>query len=107
MTQAELLRRIRFWLGLFVVGLVLSGLTAFPLRTELRGLVFLSNAGWVRPVALSTELLPWIERVRDGVEASYGGYPFLAYGTDWLAFAHQVIAVAFIGPWIDPVRNRW
>ena len=34
-------------------------------------------------------------------------YPFLAYGTDWLAFAHLVIAVAFVGPWLDPVRNRW
>ena len=34
-------------------------------------------------------------------------YPFLAYGTDWLGFAHLVIAAAFIGPWIDPVRNKW
>jgi hypothetical protein len=34
-------------------------------------------------------------------------HPFLAYGTDWLAFAHLVIAVAFIGPFIDPVRNKW
>ena len=34
-------------------------------------------------------------------------YPFLAYGTDWLAFAHLVIAVAFVGPYRDPVRNKW
>ena len=34
-------------------------------------------------------------------------YPFLAYGTDWLAFAHLVIAVAFWGPLRDPVRNVW
>jgi hypothetical protein len=32
---------------------------------------------------------------------------FLAYGTDLLAFAHLVIAVAFIGPHIDPPRNKW
>lgn len=31
----------------------------------------------------------------------------MAYGTDWLAFAHLVIAVAFIGPYRDPVRNSW
>jgi hypothetical protein len=31
----------------------------------------------------------------------------LSYGTDWLAFAHIVIAVAFIGPWRDPVKNIW
>jgi hypothetical protein len=31
----------------------------------------------------------------------------MAYGTDWLAFAHLVIAVAFWGPLRDPVRNVW
>jgi hypothetical protein len=31
----------------------------------------------------------------------------MAYGTDWLAFAHLVIAVAFWGPLRDPVRNIW
>jgi len=31
----------------------------------------------------------------------------MAYGTDWLAFAHLVIAVAFWGPLKDPVRNIW
>ena len=50
---AHPLTRVRVWLVLFIVGLVLSGVTAFP---------------------------------------------FMAYGTDWLAFAHLVIAVAFWGP---------
>jgi hypothetical protein len=34
-------------------------------------------------------------------------HPFLLYGTDWLAFGHFVIAIAFIGALRDPVRNRW
>ena len=34
-------------------------------------------------------------------------YPFLAYGTDWLAFGHFVIAIAFIGVLRDPVKNIW
>ena len=34
-------------------------------------------------------------------------YPFLSYGTDWLAFAHIVIAVAFIGPYKNPIKNIW
>jgi len=34
-------------------------------------------------------------------------YPFLSYGTDWLAFAHLIIAILFIGPLIDPVKNSW
>jgi len=49
----------------------------------------------------------WIEQVCRGVTETNARYPFIAYGTDWLAFAHLVIAVAFIGPWIDPVRNKW
>ena len=34
-------------------------------------------------------------------------FPQLAYGYDWLAFAHLVIALMFIGPFRDPVRNKW
>lgn len=34
-------------------------------------------------------------------------YPFIAYGTDWLAFAHIVIAIAFVGPLKDPAKNIW
>jgi hypothetical protein len=33
--------------------------------------------------------------------------PFLYYGADWLAFGHFVIAIAFIGALIDPIRNQW
>jgi hypothetical protein len=46
-------------------------------------------------------------RVRDALIDTNAKYPFLAYGTDWLAFAHLVIAVAFVGPLRDPVRNVW
>ena len=107
MDQAGVIRHIRFWLGVLMVGLVLSGITAFPLQTELGWLVELLHAGWVRPIAESTHLLAWVERVNEGVSATNASYPFLAYGTDWLAFAHLAIAVAFVGPYIDPVRNKW
>ena len=70
MTQSDHLRRIRGWLAVFIIGLVLSGITAFPLETELSWLASILHA-------------------------------------DWLAFAHLVIAVAFFGPYIDPVRNKW
>jgi len=49
----------------------------------------------------------WLVRVWLALSDTNVRYPFLAYGTDWLAFGHLVIAVAFIGPWIDPVRNKW
>ena len=107
MTQSEHLRRIRFWLAVFIIGLVLSGITAFPLETELSLLVSILHAGWLRPLPEVTGLLPWIERVYDALRTTNAFYPFLAYGTDWLAFAHLAIAVAFTGPFIDPVRNKW
>ncbi|MGA3129431.1 MAG: hypothetical protein ABSD59_01430 [Terracidiphilus sp.] len=101
------LRRIRIWLAIFIAGLVLSGLTAFPLAAELRWLVALLHTGWMEPVAQSTGLLAWVERVNKALVTTDARYPFLAYGTDWLAFAHLAIAIAFIGPYLDPVRNKW
>ena len=101
------LRHIRIWLAVFIAGLVLSGLTAFPLATEMHWLVSALHTSWIEPVAQSAGLLAWIERVSGALAATDARYPFLAYGTDWLAFAHLVIAVAFIGPLIDPVRNKW
>ena len=107
MKRPDYLRRIRFWLAVFIAGLVVSGITAFPLQTELGWLDSLLHSSRVREMAEFTGLLPWIERVHEGLRATNGRYPFLAYGTDWLAFAHLVIAVAFIGPYIEPVRNKW
>ena len=107
MAHPDHLRRIRFWLAAFIAGLVLSGLTAFPLQTEVAWLASLLHTSPVRPIADATSLLPWVERVNRGLTSTNADYPFLAYGTDWLAFAHLVIAVAFIGPFIDPVRNKW
>jgi hypothetical protein len=105
--QSNHLHRIRFWLAVLIAGLALSGITAFPLQTELGWLVSLLHASWLKPIAESTGLLPWIARVNEGLTTTNAHYPFLAYGTDWLAFAHLAIAVAFIGPFIDPVRNEW
>jgi len=107
MTPADALRRIRFWLVLFIIGLVLSGVTAFPLQTELDWFAAALHHSWIEPAATSTHLLPWIERVQQALTVTNASYPFIAYGTDWLAFAHLVIATAFIGPYIDPVRNKW
>jgi hypothetical protein len=99
------LRVIRIWLAIFIVGLVLSGLTAFPLETELRLAASILHSG---PFAeWMPQLTEWIDRVRGALIATNGRYPFLAYGTDWLAFAHLVFAVAFIGVFRDPVRNVW
>jgi hypothetical protein len=105
--KAVLLRRIRMWIALFIVGLVLSGLTAFPLQHELGWLNHLLGVAPLTPAAGEPGLHTWLRRVYDALADTNSRYPFLAYGTDWLAFAHLVIAVAFIGPLRDPVRNKW
>ena len=96
------LRRIRIWIGIFVFFLLMSGITAFPIETEM---------GWIDAflnwLAVDHYMVDWLRMVSQGVREIYGEYPFIAYGTDWLAFAHIVIAVVFIGPLIDPVRNIW
>jgi len=61
----------------------------------------------VAPADAGSKFDRWILTVRDGLRESYAKYPWLAYGTDWLAFAHLVIAVFFIGAFNDPVRNVW
>ena len=98
---------IRIWLAVFIAGLVLSGVTAFPLAPELGWLVFVLHQSWIAPIAQATGLLEWIARVNGALAATDARYPFLAYGTDWLAFAHLAIAVAFIGPLVDPAHNKW
>ncbi len=99
-SPCELTRRIRALLAVFIAGLVLSGLTAFPLLHELDLLTALLGPPHG---AMSW----WIHHVRTALAETYRAWPFLAYGTDWLAFGHLVIALFFVGPWRDPVRNVW
>lgn len=100
-------RKIRLWLLLFMAGLLLSGLTAFPLEWETRLLDRWAHDPGVGIAGRFPELADWLARVHEGLGETYARYPFVAYGTDWLAFAHLVIAVAFLGPLRDPVRNVW
>ncbi|MCL4297193.1 MAG: hypothetical protein KJ077_15760 [Anaerolineae bacterium] len=99
--------RVRNLLLLFIVALLLSGLTAFPLEWELHLLKQLVNHPNSPLPGLWPDLARWITFVQAGLEDTYHRYPFMAYGTDWLAFAHIVIAIAFWGPLKDPVRNIW
>jgi hypothetical protein len=99
------LRRVRVCVALVIAGLLVSGVTAFPLVHELDGLVRLER--WMGIPKVLPDLCRWLEIVAAGLDDTARRYPFLAYGTDWLAFAHVVLAILFIGPFRDPVRNRW
>ena len=105
--RTTLLRRTRLLLGFFIVALLASGLTAIPVAWELDVMArALGLPPDVRPDGY-VGLARWIALVRQGVRETGERYPFIAYGFDWLAFAHGVLAVVFVGAWRDPVRNLW
>lgn len=101
MTASKLLFRIRLMIGTFVLLLILSGVTAFPVYTQLK---WYHEHAFLPPGSMTAQ---WIELVWQGVKAMNDQFPFLFYGYDWLAFAHIVIGMAFIGPYRDPVKNVW
>lgn len=103
MSREDALRsRIKLLTWLFITGLFFSGATAIALPSEVNLLTnrLDSNSG-------SSEISQWLLRVRDALTQTQSQHPFLFYGTDWLAFGHFVIAIAFIGALRNPVRNRW
>ncbi|MCL5099352.1 MAG: hypothetical protein M1608_17820 [Candidatus Omnitrophica bacterium] len=105
--RPAVLRKLRWAIGSFICALVLSGITAFPLWSEMDWIAAIRGLEGVSPADAGSGLDCWILTVRDGLRDSYTRHPWLAYGTDWLAFAHLVIAVFFLGAFIDPVRNVW
>jgi hypothetical protein len=95
----QLKTSIRRWVVFFMIALALSGATAFPLETELDWLAGV----WPRGNAVYN----WLARVDGALKDTNAHYPFMAYGYDWLAFAHLMIAMVFIGVLRNPVRNKW
>lgn len=99
--------RIRNWTVFLIAGLVLSGATAIPVATELAIGVDALGEGLDGAGRLPAFAGDWLRTLRDGIRATSGRAPFMFYGTDWLAFGHFMIALAFVGALRDPVRNRW
>lgn len=105
LTTGRILRRVRVMLGVLIAGLVISGATAIPIETQLD-----LAARWFR-LEGTTETAPegslrgWLARVHAGVKEVQARHPFVAYGTDWLAFGHFAIAILFASAWQDPVRS--
>lgn len=104
---AALRKRVRLLTWLFIFGLVVSGATAIPLEAELGWLAQMLGVNSTTWVPGDEGLRGWIWQIWMGLRETNTHYPFLAYGTDWLAFGHFVIAIAFIGALRDPVRNIW
>jgi hypothetical protein len=92
--------KIRSLIIFFMIALILSGVTAFPVETELKWLL-------QHPAIIPAFAEKWLQDVYNALLETNTKYPMIAYGFDWLAFAHIVIAMAFIGPYRDPIKNKW
>jgi hypothetical protein len=99
MKKNKTLQLIRRLLLAFMIILFLSGLTAIPVEPELSFLL--------KIVPAATQTHEWIEKVLSAYKNVNNETPFLLYGYDWLAFAHFILAILFIGPYRDPVKNIW
>ena len=92
------IKKIRLLLAFFIITLFLSGLTAIPIDSELIALL---------KIIPPCSIFHWLQKVLAAYQSVNLQYPFLLYGYDWLAFAHFVLAILFIGPYRDPVKNIW
>jgi hypothetical protein len=89
--------------GVVVAGLLLSGITVWPVVPELKTAVQFAW-GDTEP---SGRLHKFVVQAIEGLEFVQANYPFMLYAHDWLAFAHIVLAILFAGAIRDPVRNIW
>ncbi|TKK70169.1 hypothetical protein FC093_05315 [Ilyomonas limi] len=100
MNNSKRLTNIRALIAFFMLMLALSGITAFAPELELKWLLQFEGS-------MPSALYQWIQEVYNAISETNSKYPFLMYGYDWLAFAHLVIALVFIGPYKDPQKNIW
>lgn len=90
---------IKRLLILFIIALILSGVTAFWLEPELRFIIDNFKFGNFINV--------WLRKVYGALKDVNQEYPFLSYGFDWLAFGHIIIALFFLEVYKKPIENRW
>ena len=102
--RSRLRRRIRAATLVLIAGLVVAGVTAIPLPTEARLIARVVDAGRGGLPAFVTS---WLDTVCAAIAQVEAQAPLVFYGTDWLAFGHLVVALAFVGALRDPVRNAW
>lgn len=82
---------------IFILALIMSGFTAIPAKSEIAWLLKTLPSDWVT-------IHEWLSRIH---VALWSVDEALLYGYDWLAFAHIVIGICFIGVLKNPVQNIW
>lgn len=89
-------RKINLLLSTFISLLILSGITAFPIKTEIE---YLSAVKYVFPDFMAN----WIDELHELINATP---TVMFYGTDWLAFAHIIISLFFIPLFKNPIQHQ-
>jgi hypothetical protein len=90
------MKNIKFHLVIFSLVLILSGVTAFPIQTEFELATSFIDY-------LPSEMSIWYKQVASSIKTTS---PVMFYGTDWLAFAHIVIALFFIPVYLEPTQYK-
>ena len=93
------LKQIRVLITVMIAGLFVSGITVFPVNTELNALLQVLTPG--------SSMHEWVSTILLRYNIVKNEAPQLLYGYDWLGFAHIILAILFIGPYRDPVKNIW
>ena len=91
------IQQIRRVVLVFIIFLIISGVTAFPLVTEVN---WMMQHLTLFPIYFHS----WIKAVYGAVISTPS---IVLYGTDWLAFAHIIISLFFIGVYINPIKNKF
>lgn len=90
------MRTLKLHLLGFTSLLIISGVTAFPIHSEINYLF--ENRSVFPPF-----MIQWIEKLYTIISQTPD---IMFYGTDWLAFAHIIIALFFIPVFIDPFKYK-
>ena len=102
------LRKVRLLILLFIIGLVLSGITAMPVQTQLDIAAKCFGVENLTPPATDhSAFIQWLVKVRAEVTRLNVQAPYIFYGFDWLAFGHISVAIAFIWAYRDPIQHRF
>ncbi len=99
---AKMERQIKKYVWIFIVGLALSGLIAIPL---IWGVYFAVDI--LDEIEFHIQIFSFMKQVQNALMFNEEHFPFMAYGTDWLAFAHFMFALLFVGLLFDAERNRF
>ncbi|MFB6307002.1 MAG: hypothetical protein ABEH43_08460 [Flavobacteriales bacterium] len=96
----SLLSKIRSILFIFMLFLIITGSLAFmPEKVFATAYSLFENT--------DSAFTNWLKKCHYSLQMVNKKYPYLFYGYDWLAFAHIIIAIGFIGPIMQPVKNIW